>query len=62
MIPPRIWREGATPEELAAVLLIDEEMAQMAERRRALAVERQHIANRACQRARGQRRKAKQDG
>jgi len=55
MTAPRLWREGATQEELAAVMLIDEEMAQLAARRRVLANERQHIANRACARARAQK-------
>ena len=40
--------KGATPEELAKVFVIDEEMARLAGRRAELSFERQHIINRAC--------------
>jgi hypothetical protein len=52
----RIWREGATIEELQAVQRIDRDMENLANLRAVLATERQHITNRACQRARYRRR------
>jgi hypothetical protein len=52
----RVWREGATFEELRAVQRIDRDMENLANLRAVLATERQHITNRACQRARYRRK------
>lgn len=57
MISDRIWRAGATADELAKIEALDKEMAALRERSAAISFERQRIANRACQRARYQRRK-----
>jgi hypothetical protein len=48
----RLWREGATPDELNAVARIDRDIANLVALRASYTYERQRITNRACQRAR----------
>lgn len=57
MSADRVWREGATAEELAEIAALDEEGAALRERLAAVSWRRQRLANRACQRARYHRKK-----
>lgn len=56
----RIWREGATPQEVDIVRRMDLELANLAALRATIVNERQRITNRACQRARYRRRQPDQ--
>ena len=52
MEPDRIWRDGATDQELETVRRMDRELADLASHRATIVNQRMRITNRACQRAR----------